>query len=546
MRHHAPADRDCDLARQLPHLDRCGGPGVTKRLRAEDEAQRSERTYRLLFENNPLPMWMYDFETLAFLEVNDAAVAHYGFSREEFLSMTIKDIRPPADLPALLESAANTDTLDHSGPWRHLKKDGSVIEVEINSHTITFRDRRARFVQAEDVTERARLERHLRQSQRLESLGNLAGGVAHDFNNLLAVILNYASFVEEEAATAARMNEGERWEAVHRDVEEIERAAERAARLTRQLLAFARREPVRPQVLSLNAVVSDVEKLLGRTIGEHVELVTSLAPEVWPTLADTGQMEQVLVNLAVNARDAMPSGGTLTIDTENIEVDEDYAAGRVDLRSGRYVRLRVSDTGTGIERDVLEHVFEPFFTTKPKGEGTGLGLATVYGIIKQAGGHAQIYSEVGMGTTFSALLPATENISSADEQATMILRGGRHETVLVVEDEDALREVTRRILTRNGYQVIAAASGSEAIALATKHPGEIDLLLTDVIMPQMLGKEVAERVAALRPGLRVLYTSGYAQSVLDSKGRLEAGVALLEKPFTESMLLTKLREVLEA
>ena len=439
------------------------------------------------------------------------------------------------------------------------RKDGTEFPAEISLSALDTEDGMLVSAAIRDVTdrieaqaererlktqaERERLVGQLHQSQRLESLGQLAGGVAHDFNNLLGAILNYAAFVEEEVAAAGRP--GQDWAAVGRDVEQIRRAAERATNLTHQLLAFGRREIVQPQVLTLNAIVVEVEQLLRRSLGEHIELTTTLAPSLWPVLADPGQLEQVLVNLAVNARDAMPGGGTLTIDTANVDVDDDYVNTRHGLKTGRHVRLRVSDTGTGIPKHVLARVFEPFFTTKPKGEGTGLGLATVYGIITQADGYAELYSEPGLGTTFTALLPVTDRTPTQTQPAapTRHARGG--ETVLVVEDEDAMREVTRRILARNGYHVITAADGAGAVDLAARLEGDIHLLITDVIMPQMLGKEVADRIHATRPGIRTLFMSGYAHPVLANQGTLDPGVTLLEKPFTESGLLTKIKEVLD-
>ena len=276
-----------------------------------------------------------------------------------------------------------------------------------------------------------------------------------------------------------------------------------------------------------------------------MELVTSLEPELWLVKADPGQLEQVLVNLAVNARDAMPGGGQLVLESHNVDVDEEYVARRPGLTVGRHVRLRVSDTGTGMERDVAERAFEPFFTTKPKGEGSGLGLATVYGIVKQSGGDVEIYSEPGLGTTISVMFPATEETGGAAAKPVKTGPASTGETVLVVEDEAAMRELTRRILRRHGYHVIVAANGAEALREAEDHEGPIDLLLTDVVMPQMLGKEVAERASAIRPGIRVLYMSGYAQPILGSTGTLEAGVTLLEKPFSESQLLDKVRELLD-
>jgi nitrogen-specific signal transduction histidine kinase/CheY-like chemotaxis protein len=387
-------------------------------------------------------------------------------------------------------------------------------------------------------------QERLAQAQRLESLGQLAGGVAHDFNNLLAVILNYAEFAAQELSAASESDWAGRCGSARDDLGQISRAGEQAASLTRQLLAFARREVVQPQVLDLDTVITAVEGMLHRTLGEHVELVTSLAGDLHPVLADPGQLEQVLVNLAVNARDAMPGGGTLTIDTANITVDADSIAGGSESPLGHQVRLRVSDTGTGMPPEVVAHAFEPFFTTKSDGGGTGLGLATVYGILQQADGHIRIYSEPGGGTTFSITLPATTLAPTPETAEVTYERSPSGETVLVVEDEAALREVTRRILARNGYQVITAASGPEALDIARKHQGEIHLLVTDVVMPHMLGKEVAEQILLIKPGTEVLFMSGYARPVLASQGRLEPGVALVEKPFSEAELLAKAGQVL--
>jgi signal transduction histidine kinase/CheY-like chemotaxis protein len=392
--------------------------------------------------------------------------------------------------------------------------------------------------------QRDKTQEQLLQAQRLENLGQLAGGVAHDFNNLLAVILNYASFAAEELATASEPDWAARCESARSDLGQITRASELAASLTRQLLTFARREVMRPQVLDLDTVIAAVEEMLRRTLGEHVELVTALAGDLRPVLADPGQLEQVLVNLALNARDAMPGGGTLTIDTSNITVDAESLAGGSQSRPGPNVRLRVSDTGTGMPHDVIEHAFDPFFTTKEEGAGTGLGLATVYGIITQAEGHIHIYSEPGIGTTFSIMLPVTAQVPALQVPEVPYQRTPEGETVLVVEDEAALREVTRRIFTRNGYRVITAASGPEALGIARAHPGEIHLLVTDVVMPHMLGKEVAERMLAIKPEIEVLYMSGYARPVLASQGRLDPGVALVEKPFSEADLLAKAGQVL--
>ena len=389
--------------------------------------------------------------------------------------------------------------------------------------------------------ERGKLERHLQQSQRLESLGQLAGGVAHDFNNLLGVISNYAAFVGEEVAKEAL---DERWQAVRDDIREVQQATKQATELTHQLLAFARQEMVQPRALNINEAVLSVEQLLIRTLGEHVELITDLAADLRPVLADPGQIEQVLVNLAVNARDAMPQGGKLIIRTASTSTDDIASQG--ELPPGRYVALKVSDTGTGIAKDVLDRVFEPFFTTKPKGEGTGLGLATVYGIITQAGGHVWIYSEPGLGTSLTALLPITEQDIALASPPPAEPPHGHGQTVLVVEDASAMREVTRRILDRSGYHVVAAASGHEALDVLAGQLEHIDVLLTDVIMPRMQGKELADKVRVMQPASRVVFMSGYTQGLLGAQGVLEPGVHLIEKPFSESTLLTKLHEVLRA
>jgi signal transduction histidine kinase len=390
------------------------------------------------------------------------------------------------------------------------------------------------------------MEAHLQQTQRMEVLGRLAGGVAHDFNNLLAVILNYSAFVSEELTAGAESapDWDRRRQGVERDVAQIQRAAERATGLTHQLLAFARREVVQPQVLNLNDAVAGVEELLRRTLGEDMELVITLADDLWPVLADPGQIEQVLANLAINARDAMPVGGTLRIDTANVAVDADSVAGGSPARPGRYVRLRVSDTGSGMSPEVVAHAFEPFFTTGRDGVGTGLGLATVYGIVAQADATIGIQSEPGAGTTFTIMHPVTDEAAAAIEEPTAYERAPKGETVLVVEDEEALREVTERIFTRNGYRVITAANGPDALDIVARHVGDIHLLVTDVVMPKMLGKEVAEGVRELRPDIAVLYMSGYAQPVLASQGRLEPGVALVDKPFSEADLLAKAGQVL--
>jgi CheY-like chemotaxis protein len=350
------------------------------------------------------------------------------------------------------------------------------------------------------------------------------------------VIMNYAELVADELADRP---------ALRADVEEIRRAAERAATLTRQLLIFSRREVAHPELLDINSVVGDMRKLLEPTIGEHIELVTTTAAELWPVLADRGQLEQVIMNLAVNARDAMPQGGKLVIETQNAELDEDFVATQVDLATGRYVRLTVADTGHGMTAEIADRAFEPFFTTKPKGKGTGLGLATVYGIVSEARGKVGLYSEPGRGTTVTVMLPAGEAAAMvAEPSQTTGEVAGSGEGVLLVEDEGAVRAAARRILSRNGYRVFESASPTDAIGLCVDRSRKIDLILTDVVMPEMSGMDLVARIHEARPEIPVLYMSGYPQDVIAHQGLVSGEVHLLEKPFTQKGLLRAVREAL--
>jgi PAS domain S-box-containing protein len=400
-----------------------------------------------------------------------------------------------------------------------------------------------------DITERLgfqadreRYAHQLEHAQRLESLGDLVGGIAHDYNNLLNVITGYTDLVAEDATRLA--GDDTRVEPLLADVEQVRSAALRAATLTRQLLVFGRRDVVRPEVLDVGSVISGAGQLLRRALGEHIDLVITAAPGGWTVLADAGQIDQVLVSLANNARDAMPGGGKLTIDTRNVLADEAYVSSRPGLKPGRYVRLAVSDTGTGMTTEVLDRAFEPFYGTKAKDQGAGLGLTTVYGIVTRAGGYAQIHSDPGLGTTVTMLLPATD--AAAVARPVTVLPGllsarAGGETVLLVEDEPSLWNLAHRILTRGGYKVCGGATPADAIRQATDLEQPIDLLLTDVIMPEMMGNEVAARIRAVRPNLPVLYMSGYAQPVLHAQGVLDTGVDLMEKPYSASTMLTRVQ-----
>jgi hypothetical protein len=419
---------------------------------------------------------------------------------------------------------------------------GVLAAVRDITDRLAAQEERARL---EFLADRAQLARQVGEAQRLEGLGRLAGGIAHDFNNLLAVISSYASFVHDEVASEPA--EG-KWRKVSQDLEELENAADRAAALTRQLLAYSRTQQAEPQVLDLNAVIRELAELLTRTLGERIELALDLDPDLSRVLADYGQMEQVLVNLAVNARDAMPDGGRLTISTAHTQVDDPDLAGAAGGRPGRFARLDVTDTGGGMPPEVASRMFEPFFTTKPSGQGAGLGLATVHGIIRRADGRLEVSSAPGQGTTMSVLLPVTEaaaGCAPAGATPPQPLRGAG-ELVLVVEDEASIREATRRVLAGHGYRVLTAAGGAEALAIAARQPEPVDVLLTDVMMPNMLGTEVADKLRGRQPGLPVLFMSGYTQGLLGAQGTLEPGMELIEKPFTHPDLLAKLRQVLSA
>ena len=499
--------------------------------------------------------------------VNAQAESLFGYEPGALIGKQVETILPQAVSSG--EQGHRKFYFDHpitqsAHPTRDFtgrRSDGTEFPAEILFSSVGNGDRPVVLAAVRDVTARIRaqvakeslkagaeresLESQLHQAQRLESLGQLAGGVAHDFNNLLTVILNYTSFVSEEVARLASEPGGQRWLAVGSDLDQIQLAGQLATVLTHRLLTFGRRDVVRPRVIDLSKVITNVEQFLRRSIGEHVQFVLELDPEIWPVVADPGQIEQVLVNLAVNARDAMPEGGVLTLRKKNQSIDASEAARKVGLEPGRYVSVEVSDTGTGMNDETLQHLFEPFFTTKPHGEGTGLGLATVYGIITQAGGYIEVRSTLGSGSTFRALLPVSSSGADEPDLVDEFEPRGGNETILVVEDEEAIRALAKRILERNGYTVISTGRGREAIAVAREYAGNIHLLLSDVIMPEMLGKAVAREVQAISPTIRVLYMSG-SQPVLASRGTLDAGVTLVVKPFSERELLASIREVLDA
>jgi two-component system cell cycle sensor histidine kinase/response regulator CckA len=758
---------------------------ILKTPRAKEGLGDAGAPYQVLFEGNPRPMWVYDVQSLAFLAVNEAAVLWYGYSRDEFLSMTIKDIRPNEDLPALLQNISQqTAGLEEAGPWRHRKKNGVVIDVEIVSSDLGWNGRSARLVSVTDITERQRAEKALRESesalsaaqaiahlgnwswdivndvvtwsaemfrifgvspeefdlkvasvaklihpedvwrhekciadmcagkpfeafeyrvlrsdssvrtvqvlggvlerdetgkptrlsgvvldtterkgaeerfvrafnaspgpitiaemsegryidvndsflrvtgyrrdevvgrtslqlkfwerpedrarlvealkkhgsvremeisfqtksgeqrtglnsaevieiagqkciiaffddvterrilenqlrlaQKMEAIGQLSGGIAHDFNNLLGVIIGYGELLED------RLPQGD---PLHLVCAQINKAAESAASLTRQLLAFSRQQVLEPKVLDVNAIVLDIETLVRRLIGEHIVLSVELDPALGPTRADQGQIQQVLINLVVNARDAMPDGGKLMIETANVDLLQGYARSHPPLQPGRYILLAVTDAGIGMDAETQSHIFEPFFTTKGLGKGTGLGLATVYGVVKQSGGYIWVYSEPGHGTTFKVYLPRTDEVAHVEKTDTRLAKSLRGtETILLVEDEEALRELTRNLLMESGYTVLEARNPAQAIEIVRGHRDPIHLLLSDVVMPGMSGPELARNLARLRPEMKVHYMSGYTGNSVFRRGLLDTHATFLQKPFTRNMLLQQVRDALE-
>ena len=634
---------------------------VTDLKQTEQALRESEEGYRQLFENNPHPMWAYDLETLAFLAVNNAAIRHYGYSRDEFLAMTIKDIRPPEDVPLLLENVAKVATgIDAAGIWRHITRDGTGIFVEITSHTMQFGERDAEIVLAHDVTERIRaeetlrrseeryrsifdgvedviyslspdgsfvtlnraftvvtgwareewlgksfsdiiyppdrsfvtgkfltglrgelspsfefriltktgdiltmegcstpqiennaiagilgiarniterksLEEQLRQSQKMEAIGTLVGGIAHDFNNILTAIVGYATLAQQKFGTAPG---GEY-------LEHVLSAGERAARLTRSLLAYSRKQVSNPVDMDLNTSIEETERLLRRLIPESIDFTLDLAPTPLNIRADAGQIDQILMNLTANARDAMHGTGQLRITTESIVLTEADAAFFDQCRPGRFAVLTVADSGTGMDAKTRERIFEPFFTTKEVGKGTGLGLAMVYGIVKQHSGFITCQSEPGKGTAFSIHLPL---INEAREQTSSgvapAIRGGS-ETILLVEDDPGVRTLTQCLLEEVGYRVVVAVDGQDAVEQFTKHHNELDLTILDVIMPKMGGIEVCRMIFELSLDARVLFVSGYmADSALDDF-LLNERCAFLSKPIKPGEFLATVREMLD-
>jgi PAS domain S-box-containing protein len=629
--------------------------------------RQSEANSLFLFAHNPLPMWVFDNLTLQFLQVNDAALGHYGYERLEFLQMSASDLHPPEEVPKMTASFRDSNSGErHPAQWRHRKKDGSMIDVEMLLHTIEYSGQAASLVVAQDITERKKaeegkqkfftlveysrdfiavadlqdnveyinpagramlgiaegeslkgthsldyvvptdlplvhgtilpalysfghwegelrfrhrqtgqslpmdfvgfqvkdqktreprfvatvsrdmserraLEQQLQHAQKFEAIGQLAGGIAHDFNNVIGAILGWAELGEEQAAPANATLENY--------FKKIHSQCDRVTALVRQLLAFARRQILEPRNFSLNQTVQDVLNLLDKVIGKDIEIRTSVAEDLWAVRADPTQIEQVLMNLCINSRDAMPKGGRITIQTRNALFSEDDCRRTMGLPPGRFAELRVSDTGTGMDTATRERIFEPFFTTKGTGKGTGLGLATVYGIVKQHNGFIQVESEPGCGSTFRIFLPVTETPSEGEFRTIatdeLPVRGGT-ETILLADDHDGICEMAQSVLTAKGYHVLLAHDGEEAVEVFTAHRNRISLVLLDVIMPRKNGPEVFAAIKALNPGVSVVFATGYSNETAALADLVERGVAVLRKPYSPSVLCRRVREVLNA
>ena len=506
------------------------GHDITQRKSAEEKFHQA-------FNASPEPITISTLSEGRYVDVNESFLRASGYRREEVIGQTSLDLKiwgKPEDRARLLDKLLEQGSVrDMETAFRTKSGEQRVWLHSINR--IDLDGQECVISSQKDVTEQKTLEKQLRQAQKMEAVGQLSGGIAHDFNNLLGVIIGYSELLEEQLGENHKQ---------HKNVGEIKKAGQRAASLTRQLLAFSRQQVLEPRVLNLNVVVAETEKMLQRLIGEHIELATCLAADLGQVKADPGQIEQVMMNLVVNARDAMPEGGRLTVETCNAELDEAYAFQNAPTIPGKYVALLVTDTGVGMDVATQAHIFEPFFTTKEVGKGTGLGLATVYGVVKQSGGYIWVYSEPGIGSTFKVYLPRvdapveTSGVSSGESTPE-----GGTETILLVEDEDSLRTLTRTLLEQGGYTVLEANGGNEAMEIARQHREPIDLLLTDMVMPGMGGPEVARNLVLIHPESKVMFMSGYTS--FTRRGMLDPNAILLQKPFTRDALLSKLREVLD-
>jgi PAS domain S-box-containing protein len=532
---------DADMLEMLRHLGTQLGR-VIERQRSHDSLRRSEEHFRRLTENALDVITILNIDgTIRYQSPSIERVL--GYPAQDFSGKQASDFIHAEDLPAFVQALHNTVEESSANmpllTFRCRHRDGSWRVFEGRANNLLADPVVAGLVlNSRDVTERKRLEEQFLQSQKVQAIGQLAGGVAHDFNNILTAIIGYTDLLLKQLPAK---------DGLHLTAEEIKKAATRAASLTRQLLAFSRKQVLQPRVLDLNSIVSDMDKMLRRLLGEHIDLVSAPQPDLGRVKADPSQIEQVIMNLAVNARDAMSDHGKLTIETDNVTLDAHYCQRRPDVSPGEYVMLALSDNGCGMAADVRAHLFEPFFTTKEIGQGTGLGLATCHGIIKQSGGHIAVYSEVNQGTTFKIFLPRVYEALAVTAQREPVAEPNTGtETVLLVEDEPMLRELGLLVLSGLGYRVLSADNGVQALHLIEKHRGQdIHLLVTDVVMPEMGGKELAERLRVLSPHTRVLFCSGYTEDAIVHDGTLDPGISFVQKPYTVATLANKVREVLE-
>jgi len=510
---------------------------INERKVAEEALRLSKDKYSILFQGSNDIIFIHDLDN-NLLEVNQKAVDIFGYTKEEFLSLKLPQLRGPETE----EQAGYADEKIEKDGFAvfeidFLKKNGELINAEVSSGLFEIGGKKVVQAIIRDITERKQLEEQLRQAQKMEAIGRLAGGVSHDFNNLLTVITGYSDLLMLDIAKNDPMVQF---------IKEIKKAAVRAESLTRQLLAFSRKQVTQPIVLNINNLIENMKKMLGRLIGEHIELITSLDPETGHIKADQGQIEQVVMNLTINARDAIPQGGKITIELQNMNFKKSFTSEGMEIKAGFYIMLTISDTGIGMDKKTQNHIFEPFFTTKKVGEGTGLGLSTVYGIVQQNNGYMTVQSELGMGSVFQIYFPCVKEVSDKREEIARsqdFLRG--NETILVAEDEDIVRELACQVLRIYGYNVLEAPHGGSAILKCEQYKDNIHLILSDIVMPEISGPELVTRLKLYYPEMKVLFMSGYTDDAIVRHGILEDNVQFIQKPFSPVSLLKKIRTVLE-